>query len=156
MPNRRHSGRSMWLTPALVVTTKRREGRCLRTAAERGKEPEQSMASTVCAWTERNSCSGNGDSHGFNSRNFSAILSPYSRNSDGGPRTIICGSSFFVFCCAIFPDCRLHNQEGINIKYANYYIFPFLDILQEDMSHHPMHDNNGLVSRPAGNLLLKN
>lgn len=69
IPRRRHSIRSMWLRPALVVTTRRREGRPRSTGEEREKTPEQRAACVFWASASRNWGRGSGDSHGFKSLN---------------------------------------------------------------------------------------
>ncbi|KAL6565916.1 hypothetical protein OROHE_004971 [Orobanche hederae] len=88
MPRRRHSIRSMWLSPALAVTIRRRDGRSRRTAAEREKKPAQRAACVFWAFALRNWGRGSGDSHGFKTRYLEENSLPCVLNTDGGPRTI--------------------------------------------------------------------
>lgn len=67
---RRHSGRLMWLRPALVVTMSWREGRWRRMSAVMGVLPEQRTALTEAAWVARNSAVGSGDSQALRKWNF--------------------------------------------------------------------------------------
>eukprot|EP00268_Persea_americana_P001618 TRINITY_DN10490_c0_g1_i1.p2 TRINITY_DN10490_c0_g1~~TRINITY_DN10490_c0_g1_i1.p2 ORF type:complete len:142 (+),score=13.20 TRINITY_DN10490_c0_g1_i1:423-848(+) len=97
-PLRRHSGKSMWSTPALVVTTQPRQGRLSNSSALTGASPEHKIALTDNAWPAKNWSLGSGDSHGLRRRYLFERRSSRKKFKGRSRRTKGLSSSFsFLF-----------------------------------------------------------
>lgn len=87
IPRRRHSGRSMWLTPALEITMIRTAGSFRSRSAVTGVSPEHIIACTEPQFSAKNWSVGTGDSKGLRNWNLWQKCFPWTWKTSGGPRS---------------------------------------------------------------------